>query len=142
MPAEYVLTHDFNKIDGDTVTLKNLYFSVPYNYYDDKLEMLVDDNAFLCLQNQTFLGKDLQDGYSSIFYIRKKGDAKTFNLCHNDEEIQKAVGVNHIIYGSPEFDYFYPETFVVSTKKDEDGNQLVSFHCISYPKYFFFNFKK
>lgn len=137
---QYIETHDVDEMNGDTVTLWNPYFAVGYSFVDDYLGV-ISRNFYVAAQDVEYKNSEIST-YDQMLYIPTK--PMRYELSSMDEkEIEKKLGYKFALNGDNWY-FWRKDTFTVKAEYIwivGEKIKKVTFHCISYPKYYDLEFK-
>lgn len=134
---QYVKTHSVSEMDGDTVDLVNIYSTIGYGF-NDKYLGIVTQHFLVTMQDIEF--EDSTAGaYKTMVYIPIK--AGIYELTKFDEkEMERKLGYKFVLNGENNF-FVRMDRFAVKAEYDY-GKKHVTFHCLTYPKRYTFDFGK
>lgn len=137
---QYIKTHDVDEMNGDTVTLWNIYGAEGYSFVDDYLGV-ISRNFYVVAQDVEYRNSETST-YSTLLYVPIK--PARYELTNMDEkEIEKKLGYKFALNGD-NWAFWRKDKFTVKAEYIWiAGKKIkkVTFHCISYPKYYDLEFK-
>lgn len=132
---QYIETHSVSEMDGDTITLANIYGLIGYSYTDKYLGVL-SGNFISVGQDFEYLDTTIESK-KQLLYILNSGEYQ--EIPKNKEAIKKKLNSEFVLNGDDSF-FYRNDTFVV--KADYYlGKKDVKLHCISYAKKYKIDFK-
>ncbi len=135
--SQYIDTHTMSEMDGDTVTLVNVYNTIGYSF-NDKYLGIVTQTFIVPLQDIVFEDSSVAE-YKEMFYIPMKPGI--YELTKFDQQTaEKKLGYKFVLNGNNNF-FVRKDRFVVRAEYDY-GKKKVTFHCLTYPKRYVLDFSK
>lgn len=127
----YIKTHEVSDMDGDTVTLANIYGTIGYAVMDRYLGR-IDRDFFLMMQDAVY-EDDKNVDYKKMFYVPIS--PSKYELTEiNTNVIKKKLKEDFIFTQNNSF-FFRNDKFVVKAEWYY-GRKRVKFHCLTYPKHY------
>lgn len=139
---DYIQTHFVKEMDGDTVTLANVYSSMGVTVFD-KLLGPVPAYRFIVTPQDIIYNDTTYSKADMMIYVPVAPAAKgKYELTEqNVSAIEKKLNGKFDLNGD-NFIFRRNDKFVVKARLDAYGNKVVTFHCISYPKFYILNVGK
>lgn len=133
----YILTHTVEEMDGDTVTLANVYSSMGVTVFDKLLGPVPAYRFFLTIQDFSFVDTTYTQQATGLLYVPVAPATKgKYELTEQSvSAIEKKLNGKFDLNGD-NFVFRRNDKFVVKAKLDAFGKKVVTFHCISYPRYY------
>lgn len=135
--SQYISTHTMSEMDGDTVTLVNVYGTIGYSFLDQYIGIVTQ--TFIVPLQDVVYEDTVPVEYKPMFYIPIKPGI--YELTKYDEkEIEKKLGYKFVLNGTNDF-FVRKDRFIVHAEYYY-GKKKVTFHCLTYPKRYVLNFDK
>lgn len=129
---QYIKTHEVSDMDGDTVTLANIYGTIGYAVMDRYLGR-IDRDFFLMMQDAVY-EDDKNVDYKKMFYVPISPSKYELTEINTNVIKKKKLKEDFIFTQNNSF-FFRNDKFVVKAEWYY-GRKRVTFHCLTYPKHY------
>lgn len=142
MFEDYIQTHSVEEMNGDTVTLSNVYSSMGVTVFD-KLLGPVPAYRFIVTPQDIIYNDTTYSKADMMIYVPVAPAVKgKYELTEQSvSAIEKKLNGKFDLNGD-NFIFRRNDKFVVKAMSDVYGKKVVTFHCISYPKYYILDIGK